>query len=165
MEYLALLIPVAGIGAAVYFAIRRFRRTGSGLRAMKVNLAVIGLVFVVALVAPLAARAAEDTGEADATVTSSRVDLARDADEPAEAPAAAPTSSDNSLGLGMIAVALSIGLAGIGGGIAVASAAPAAIGATSEDPAAFGKAMIFVALGEAIALYGLVVSIMILGKF
>lgn len=46
-------------------------------------------------------------------------------------------------------------------GIAVASAAPAAIGATSEDPKAFGKAMIFVALGEGIALYGLLIAILI----
>ena len=62
------------------------------------------------------------------------------------------------------AAALSTGIAGIGGGIAVAAAAPAAIGATSEDPKAFGKALIFVALGEGIALYGLLVSILILAK-
>ena len=30
-----------------------------------------------------------------------------------------------------------------------------AIGATSEDPKAFGKAIIFVALGEGVALYGM----------
>ena len=55
-------------------------------------------------------------------------------------------------------------LAGIGGGIAVAAGAPAAIAATSEDPKAFGKALIFVALGESIALYGVVISILILNK-
>ena len=46
--------------------------------------------------------------------------------------------------------------------IAIAAAAPAAIGATSEDPKVFGKALIFVALGEAIALYGVIISILIL---
>ena len=64
-------------------------------------------------------------------------------------------------------VALGAGIAaltGIGGGIAVAAAAPAAIGATSEDPKAFGKSLIFVALGEGIALYGLLISILILNK-
>ena len=71
--------------------------------------------------------------------------------------AAAAASSAN--GMGLIAAALSTG-----GGIAVAAAAPAAIGATSEDPKAFGKALIFVALGEGIALYGLLVSILILAK-
>ena len=53
---------------------------------------------------------------------------------------------------------------GIGSGVAVAAAAPAAIGATSEDPKAFGKSLIFVALGEGIALYGLLISILILNK-
>ena len=76
--------------------------------------------------------------------------------------AAAP---DMTAGLGMIAAALSVGIAGVGGGIAVAAAAPAAIGATSEDPKAFGKAIIFVALGEGIALYGLLIAILILQKF
>ena len=80
----------------------------------------------------------------------------------AQAAAAAAASSAN--GMGLIAAALSTGIAGIGGGIAVAAAAPAAIGATSEDPKAFGKALIFVALGEGIALYGLLVSILILAK-
>ena len=37
-----------------------------------------------------------------------------------------------SRGMGMIAAALAVGIAGIGGGIAVAASAPAAIGATSE---------------------------------
>ena len=69
-----------------------------------------------------------------------------------------------STGMGYIAAALSTGLSCIGGGVAVAAAAPAAIGATSEDPKAFGKSLIFVALGEGIALYGLLISILILNK-
>ena len=62
------------------------------------------------------------------------------------------------------AVSAATGLSCIGGGIAVGNAAPAAIGATSEDPKAFGKAIIFVALGEGIALYGMLISIMILSQ-
>ena len=53
---------------------------------------------------------------------------------------------------------------GIGGGLALASGVPAAIGAVSEDPKAFGKALIFVALGETIALYGVVISVLIIQK-
>ena len=45
-----------------------------------------------------------------------------------------------------------------------AAAAPAAIAANSENEKTFGKSLIFVALGESIALYGLVISIMILSK-
>lgn len=57
-----------------------------------------------------------------------------------------------------IAAAISTGLSCIGGGIAVASAASAALGAMSEDSSIMGKALIFVALAEGIALYGLVLS-------
>ena len=63
-----------------------------------------------------------------------------------------------------IAAAAATGIACIGGGVAVGNAAPAAIGATSEDPKAFGKAIIFVALGEGIALYGVLVSMLIINS-
>ena len=65
-------------------------------------------------------------------------------------------------GLKFIGAALATGLSGIGGGIAVASAASAAIGAMSENEKIMGKTLIFVALAEGIALYGLVISILIL---
>ncbi len=70
----------------------------------------------------------------------------------------------SSAGLGYIAAALVTGLACIGAGIAVAAGAPAAIGAVSEDPKSFAKALIFVVLGEGIAIYGLLISILILNK-
>ena len=70
----------------------------------------------------------------------------------------------NAQGMGFLAAALVNGLAAIGAGVAVASAAPAAIGAVSEDPKAFGKAIIFVVLGEGIAIYGLLISILIINK-
>lgn len=70
----------------------------------------------------------------------------------------------NAQGMGFLAAALVTGLAAIGAGVAVASAAPAAIGAVSEDPKAFGKAIIFVVLGEGIAIYGLLISILIINK-
>lgn len=62
-----------------------------------------------------------------------------------------------------MAAALSTGLSCIGAGVAVASAASAAIGALSEDSSIMGKALIFVALAESIALYGLLISFSILG--
>ena len=71
---------------------------------------------------------------------------------------------NESMSIGLLAAALATGLAGIGGGLAVAAGAPAAIAANSENPKTFGKSMIFVALGESIAIYGLVISIMILSK-
>ena len=68
------------------------------------------------------------------------------------------------VGLGYIAAALVTGLSCIGGGIAVASAASAALGAISEDSSVLGKSLIFVGLAEGVCLYGLIISFMILGK-
>ena len=78
----------------------------------------------------------------------------------------AATGSDAGLatGLGYIAAALVTGLSCIGGGIAVASAASAALGAISEDQSILGKSLIFVGLAEGGALYGLIISFMIIGK-
>lgn len=66
-------------------------------------------------------------------------------------------------GLKYIAAALATGMSTIGAGIAVASAASAALGAISEDSTIMGKSLIFVALAEGVALYGLLISFMILG--
>ena len=65
-------------------------------------------------------------------------------------------------GLGFISAALATGCSSLGAGIAVAAAAPAAIGAISENSDNFGKAMIFVALGEGVAIYGLLIAILII---
>ena len=67
-------------------------------------------------------------------------------------------------GMGYLSAALVTGISGIGSGIAVASSASAALGAISENDSLFGKSIIFVAMAEGIALYGLIISFMILGK-
>lgn len=67
-------------------------------------------------------------------------------------------------GLGLIAAALSTGLAAIAAGIAVAAVGSAAMGAIAEKPEIMGRSLIFVGLAEGIAIYGLIMSIMILGK-
>ena len=77
-------------------------------------------------------------------------------------PTAAVALGGTAKGLSYIGAALAVGLSGIGGGIAVASAASAALGAISENDSAFGKALIFVGLAEGVALYGLIIAIMIL---
>ena len=67
-------------------------------------------------------------------------------------------------GLGFIAAAVTTSASALGAGFAVAAAAPAAIGAISENTENFGKAMIFVALAEGVAIYGLLISILIINK-
>lgn len=81
-----------------------------------------------------------------------------------QAASSTATSGGLSVGLGYIAAALVTGLSCIGGGIAVASAASAALGAISEDSSILGKSLIFVGLAEGVCLYGLIISFMILGQ-
>ncbi|OEG63105.1 ATP synthase subunit C [Halanaerobium congolense] len=85
---------------------------------------------------------------------------------PAKVFAAEPAvnASSNNLGLGYLAAGLSVGIAAIGAGIAVGIAGSAAIGAISEKPEILGRALIIIGLGEGIAIYGLIISIMILGR-
>ncbi|MBF1260913.1 MAG: ATPase, partial [Lachnoanaerobaculum sp.] len=78
--------------------------------------------------------------------------------------AASETAASSATGLGYLSAALSVGLACIGGGIAVSAAASAALGAISEDGSILGKSLIFVGLAEGVCLYGLVVAFMILGR-
>lgn len=139
MNYLFLL-PVIFLVVSVFLAIRAVKRGTKTKKAVAVQLGAFLAVTLMCLSIPMVAQAADATAAAEAAAASS------------------------STGWGLIAAALATGISGVGGGIAVAAAAPAAIGATSEDPKAFGKALIFVALGEGIALYGLLVSILILAK-
>lgn len=67
-------------------------------------------------------------------------------------------------GMAFLAAALVTGMCTIGTGIATGQAASAALGAVSENEALMGKAIIFVALAEGIAIYGLLISFTILGR-
>ncbi len=65
---------------------------------------------------------------------------------------------------GFMAAAVAVGASSLGAGIAVALVGSAAMGALSERPEMAGRALIFLGLAEGIAIYGLIVAIMILGK-
>lgn len=143
---LLVLLPLALImGCAAYLA----KRSAAGMPVKRTLALNLSCFFVVLLIAGCFAFAvsAEDAATTTAVMT-----------------AAEKAASNESMGLGLLAAALVTGLAGIGGGLAVAAGAPAAIAAASEDPKSFGKSLIFVALGESIALYGVVISILILNK-
>lgn len=77
---------------------------------------------------------------------------------------ASTEGQSNTSGLGYIAAALCTGIATLGAGYAVGSVGSSALGAVSEDPKILGKTLIFVGLAEGIAIYGLIISILILGK-
>jgi V/A-type H+/Na+-transporting ATPase subunit K len=67
-------------------------------------------------------------------------------------------------GWALIAAALSTALATLGAGYAVAKVGSAAIGAIAEKPELFGRVLVLVGLAEGIAIYGLIVSILILNR-
>jgi len=79
--------------------------------------------------------------------------------------AAASTALDSgAISWGFIAAALATGLSSLGAGIAVASVGSAAIGALAEKPELLGRSLIIVGLAEGIAIYGLIISILILNR-
>ena len=77
----------------------------------------------------------------------------------AEAQATAKSVAD---GYGFLAIALSVGLACLGAGLAVGRVGSAALGAIVEKPEFMGRALIFVGLAEGIAIYGLIFGILLL---
>lgn len=72
------------------------------------------------------------------------------------------TASSSAEGLKYIGAALSTGLATIGTGYAVGTVGSAALGAISEDQSILGRTIIFVGLAEGIAIFGVIISILIL---
>jgi V/A-type H+-transporting ATPase subunit K len=88
---------------------------------------------------------------------------------PASADDAAPVAVAAALGegaiqWGFVAAALATGLSSLGAGIAVAAVGTAAIGALAEKPELLGRTLILVGLAEGIAIYGLIISILILNR-
>ncbi len=144
MTYVLIALPLVALIASVIFAIRSVKKGKKTRRALATQILSFLAVAVVTFAVPVVASAA-DHGEEETPVEVSVADSSQ--------------KWAGYLGAGIVT-----GISGIGGGMAVAAAAPAAIGATSEDPKAFGKALIFVALGEGVALYGLLISILILNK-
>jgi len=68
------------------------------------------------------------------------------------------------LGLALFGIGFPTGMATIGAGIAVSSVGSASLAVIAEKPELFGRTLIYLGLGEGIAIYGLVMSILLLGK-
>lgn len=150
-----IVVALAGLMAGtIVYALRK----GSGLtkasmkKALLTNLCCFALIALCAVAIPLTGYADEGT---ETQVTAAET----------ETSGSGLTDPDSAAaGWGYLAAALATGAAAVGAGIAVASGASAAIGATGEDPKMFGKALIFVTLGEGIAIYGVLISFVILNK-
>jgi V/A-type H+-transporting ATPase subunit K len=68
------------------------------------------------------------------------------------------------LSWGYVAAALATGISSLGAAYAVASVASAAVGALTEKPELFGRLVILVGLAEGIAIYGVIISVLILNS-
>ena len=142
-------IPAVVLGLLmlpIIAAIKKKKGVKSLKKAFMTNICAFFGVMAICAVLPFGLNAYAESQAPDTSVS-------------AEAEEAETGGND---GLMYIASALAVGLGAIGGGIAIASAAPAAIGAISENPKAFSNALIFVALGEACALYGFIVALCML---
>ncbi len=149
MNALYFLVPVTLLLVSVAISIVLVKRGMAPKKALSLHFLSLIAILAVSLSLPMFGAAAENDTAAPAATAQTETD----------GDTAAPAADS---GLKYIGAALAVGLAGIGGGIAVASGSSAAIGATAEDPKNFGKSIIFVALGEGFGLYGLLVSLMIL---
>jgi V/A-type H+-transporting ATPase subunit K len=122
-----------------------------GRLALRILIAVNGLVLAAsAVLIAMAATAGPSTAAA----------LPHAAAGVAAATAAAPTANGSAL----IGAAIAVAGSSIGAAIAVAYTGSAALAAMSERPEVFGRAMVIVGLAEGIAIYGLIVSVILIGK-
>ncbi|MFO7543615.1 MAG: ATP synthase subunit C [Thiobacillus sp.] len=67
-------------------------------------------------------------------------------------------------GLALLGIGLPTGLAAVGAAIALGPIGSAALAVIAEKPEMFGRTLIYMGLAEGIAIYGLVMSILLLGK-
>lgn len=79
-------------------------------------------------------------------------------------PAAPAGVAPEIVGWGLLAAAIAAGLSALGAAYAVAHVGSAAVGALAEKPELLGRVVILVGLAEGIAIYGLIVSILILNR-
>ena len=74
------------------------------------------------------------------------------------------SATTNNSGDAFIGAAIAVAASSLGAGIAIAYAGSAALATVSEQPDLFGRAMVVVGLAEGVAIYGLIVAVLILGK-
>jgi len=83
---------------------------------------------------------------------------------PSGAAAAQEEASSGSSSAALLGAAIAVAGSSIGAAIAVAYTGSAALAAISERPELFGRAMVIVGLAEGIAIYGLIVAVILIGK-
>jgi V/A-type H+-transporting ATPase subunit K len=139
-------VPLIALAALLARTVARRGRTG-----MIILAGIGGVLMAGALVLLVAALTARPAGAATGPAAVAGVRAA--------AATTAPASSAALLG-----AAIAVAGSTIGAGIAVAYAGAAALAAMSERPEVFGRAMVIVGLAEGIAIYGLIIGVILIGK-
>lgn len=140
--FFALPVVVA-VGAATHLFLRR-----RGRDALRVLVALDVVILVAALVV-LAITATGGPGTAGTTTVVN---------------AAQSTTSSSGNWAALLGAAIAVAGSSLGAAFAVAYTGAAALAAMSERPELFGRAMVIVGLAEGIAIYGLIVAIILIGK-
>ena len=140
--FLALPVLVA-VFAATHLLLRR-----RGRDALRVLVALDVMVLVAALVV-LVITATGGPGAAETTTVAS---------------AAQQTASGSESWAALLGAAIAVAGSSLGAAFAVAYTGAAALAAMSERPELFGRAMVIVGLAEGIAIYGLIVAIILIGR-
>jgi V/A-type H+/Na+-transporting ATPase subunit K len=146
---MAWLIALPGLVAGMTATMILMRRyAGSAARRGR----ILSLAGMMALAAGLTLVVVAMTG-----------DPAAAAGVPGQTTALAAAEASNS-GMALLAAAIAVAGSSIGAAIAVAYTGAAALAAMSERPELFGRAMVIVGLAEGIAIYGLIVAIILIGR-
>ncbi|MCI4354227.1 MAG: ATP synthase subunit C [Thermoplasmata archaeon] len=132
-------LPILIVAAAVISA---YLRAEPGRRLRRLGAVNLVLLFASAVLVFLALTAGPSSAQAAS----------------GDAASTAPSGS------ALIGAAIAVAGSSIGAAIAVAYTGSAALAAISERPELFGRAMVIVGLAEGIAIYGLVVAIILIGK-
>jgi V/A-type H+-transporting ATPase subunit K len=142
-------IPALVISAVLtVLVLRRSRRRNSALVLVFFNLCLLLVAtFVIASLFGAAGRADAGSDAVALNVTTA-----------AQAPGGAVNWA------ALLGAAIAVAGSSIGAAIAVAYTGAAALAAISERPELFGRAMVIVGLAEGIAVYGLIIAIILIGK-
>jgi V/A-type H+-transporting ATPase subunit K len=156
--WLLALILVSPLGMG--WALARGRPARSVMRFLVGSIAATFLVSLVVL-----AMAIATVGDAQASPSTPAAPVAASAPAAPVAPTLqTATNTTTGRGSAFIGAAIAVAASALGAGIAIAYAGSAALAAVSERPELFGRAMVVVGLAEGVAIYGLIVAVLILGK-
>ena len=143
-----LALPAAAVALAGTHVLVHRRGRGAVRLLIALDAGLLAAAAVVLLLAVAGHPAAADAGTAAQAVPV----------------AVAQATTTGAGGSALIAAAIAVAASSIGAAFAVAYTGSAALAAMSERPELFGRAMVIVGLAEGIAIYGLIVAVMLMGR-